>query len=106
MPANKYGAKKTEIDGFVFDSKAESRRYSELKLLEKAGEIRDLELQPNYAIVVNKTYIAAYFSDFRYFDITRKEIVVEDVKGMKTPVYRLKKKLVEAIYGIHIMEIT
>jgi hypothetical protein len=50
---NKYHARKTELDGYIFDSKAEARRYSELKLLEVAGKISNLQLQPKYPIVVN-----------------------------------------------------
>lgn len=104
---HKFGAKKTEVDGFIFDSKAEAAYYSELKLRENAeGDYRisDLELQPKFPIVVNDIHIANYFADFRYKDSQGSTIVV-DVKGMKTDVYRLKKKLVEAIYEIKITEI-
>ena len=104
MRFNKYGNIKTEVDGIKFDSKAEARRYSELKLLEKAGEISNLELQPRYDIKIGGKYIAHYKADFRYF--TAEEAVVEDVKGVKTPIYRLKKKLVEALYpGVKIVEV-
>lgn len=102
---NKYRAVKTTIDGIKFDSKAEGRRYAELKLLERAGEIRQLELQPRYSIVINGRHICNYHADFRYF--TAEQSIVEDVKGVRTPVYRLKKKLVEAVYpGIKIVEVT
>ena len=101
-PMSKYNAVKTEVDGFVFDSKAEARRYSELKLLERVGEIEKLELQPKFPIVVNGKKIATYIADFKY--ISYGSLVIEDVKGMKTPIYRLKKKLVEAIYSIEIKE--
>lgn len=99
---NKYGAKKTVVDGITFASKAEARRYGELKLLEKAGEIRHLELQPKFDLTVNGEKIGRYVADFRYREGT--ESVVEDVKGFKTPVYRLKKALVKALYGIEIRE--
>ena len=108
MPANKYGAKKTEIDGFVFASRGEGRRYSELKLLEMAGEIRDLELQPRFPCMVNGILVCDYIADFRYFDKAKNGIVVEDFKSeatKKIAVYRLKKKLVEAIYKIKIAEV-
>lgn len=120
---SKYGAKKTEVDGYVFDSRAEASHYSELKMREKAGEIFDLELQPRFECKVSNKLICTYIADFRYKEWTGEmlvtsgiggkkiatkdfEIVIIDVKGMKTPVYRLKKKLVEALYDIEIKEIT
>jgi hypothetical protein len=106
---SKYRAVPTEVDGVRFASKAEARRYGELSLLVKARKIRQLELQPEFPIVVNGVKVAKYVADFRYqtipWDYEGIETVVEDVKGMKTPVYRLKKKLVEAQYGITIREI-
>lgn len=101
---NKYGAIKIEIDGIIFDSRKESRRYSELRLLEKAGVIKDLKCQPKIDITVNHKHICNYIADFQYINEWG-ELVIEDVKGMKTPVYRLKKKLVEAIYGFSISEV-
>jgi hypothetical protein len=101
---SKYNAVKTEVDGFIFASKAEARRYSELALFEKSGEIFSLELQPKFPLVVNGEKIGTYIADFRYETKTG-DIVIEDVKGMKTPVYKLKKKLVHALYGVEIVEI-
>lgn len=94
---SKYGAKRTEIDGVTFASKRESVHYARLKLLEKAGEITQLVLQPPFPIVVNGIKVGKYLADFSY---RSKDGVLHviDVKGMKTPMYRLKKKLVEAIY--------
>lgn len=101
---NKYKAVRTEVDGITFDSKREATRYMELMLLQRAGEIERLELQPKYDCIVNGRKICTYRADFRYF--TKENSVVEDVKGMKTAVYRLKKKLVEALYpGVTIQEI-
>lgn len=100
----KYNAIKTEIDGYVFDSRAESRRYSELLMLEKAGEISNLILQPVFPLIVSGEKIGKYIADFEYTDLNGKRIV-EDVKGVKTPVYRLKKKLVKAIHKIEIVEV-
>ena len=101
---NKYKAVRTEVDGITFDSKREAARYMELMLLQRAGEIERLELQPKYDCIVNGRKICTYRADFRYF--TKESSVVEDVKGMKTAVYRLKKKLVEALYpGVTIQEI-
>jgi hypothetical protein len=102
---SKYHAIKTEIDGRVFASRAEARRYSELCLLEKAGEISFLECQPSFQIFMNKKHICNYLADFKYTDKSG-VVIIEDVKGIKTPVYRLKKKLVEAQFNITITEIT
>lgn len=102
---SKYNAKKTEVDGYLFDSRAEARRYQELKILEQAGEITALELQPKFSVYVNRQHICNYKADFRYLTRTG-ECVTEDVKGVKTAVYRLKKKLVEASYGIEITEVS
>tara|TARA_R110000824_G_scaffold36098_1_gene112426 strand:- start:2528 stop:2836 length:309 start_codon:yes stop_codon:yes gene_type:complete len=100
----KYRAIKTEVDGITFDSRKEAARYKELILLEKSGVISHLELQPQYDCVVDGKKICSYRADFRYFD--EKSCVIEDVKGYKTPVYKLKKKLVEALYpGMKIVEV-
>jgi hypothetical protein len=101
---SKYRAVRTTVDGITFASKAEARRYQELKMLVKAGVIGDLRLQPRYPFVVNRVKIGAYVGDFLY---ERDGVeIVEDVKGVLTPVYRLKKKLMKAIYGIEIQEVT
>lgn len=119
MPRNKYNAKKTVVDGITFDSIKESVRYQELKFLVYEGVIRDLELQPRYDVVVNGHKICYYKADFRYFDNEKGKQVIEDVKAMpktakgqkafkSTPawrMYRLKKKLVEALYPITINEV-
>ena len=120
---HKYGAVRTQVDGHSFDSKAEARRYAELRLLEKAGEIEGLELQPAFPLRVLLTTgtfagagaalageyptIGKYIADFRYFRLTPPMgWVVEDVKGVKTALYRWKKKHAEAQFGITITEIT
>ena len=119
MAKHKYGAVPTTVDGIRFASLKESRRYSELRLLERAGEIHLLQLQPTFALVVvpvgtrsPETRIGEYRADFAYCQCFGgvgncgwSRVVVEDVKGMKTPVYRLKKKFVEAQYGISIREV-
>ena len=99
---NKYRAIKTIVDDITFDSKKEARRYVQLKLLVKAGVVTTLELQPRYDLIINTVKCGFYKADFRYFENGKE--VVEDVKGMKTPVYNLKKKLIKAIYGIEIFE--
>ena len=102
---NKYGAIKTVVDGIKFDSKAEARRYGQLKVLKHTGVIWDLELQPKFPVVVEGKKICTYKADFSYVENGKR--IVEDVKSpitAKHPVYRIKKKLVEAIYGIEIKE--
>lgn len=96
---NKYRNKKTEIDGIVFDSKAEAVRYRELKLLELTGEIVHLELQPRFDIVPSVKWNGktlrkrVYIADFKYYETQTGRFVVEDVKGMRTQVYTLKRQL-------------
>lgn len=112
--SHKYGAQPTTVDGIRFASKAEARRYTELKLLEQAGEIRELELQPKFPLMApgrgtggpyERVCLGHYVADFRYRAGPRGILTIEDVKGMKTPLYRWKKKHVEAQYGITIQEI-
>lgn len=103
---SKYHAQPTTRQGIRFASKKEARRYEELMLLLRAGEIRDLKLQPQYTL--QESYIAPegdrvqairYVADFSYERRTKPDItgqewwipVVEDVKGQKTQVYELKK---------------
>ena len=99
----KYHNSKTIIDGIKFDSKKESLRYQELKLLEKNGDITELELQPRFTLQPKyrkngKTIRKIeYVADFSYRDKKGKHIV-EDVKGIKTEVYKLKKKIFEYKY--------
>jgi hypothetical protein len=111
--ASKYGNKRVEVDGITFDSQAETKRYAELKLLEKAGQISGLRLQPRFPFYyqpakgMTSELIFTYVADFSYVDNVPPHpmTVVEDVKGFRTPLYRLKKKLIEAQYGIAIIEI-
>ena len=101
--AHKYRAIAVEVDGHKFPSKAEARRYGELKLLERAGEIRQLELHPRYRLIVNGIDCGYYEADAKYYQ--GDTLVVEDTKGVRTETYNLKKKLVFAIYGINVTEI-
>ena len=99
-----------------FDSKKEAARYQELLILQSAGEIRDLCTQIPFDLIVNKMRICRYVADFVYYvddpselTIAETELVfdkqvVEDCKGVKTPIYRIKCKLMKAIYGIEIKE--
>ena len=96
---NKYHNKQVVIDGVKFDSKLEATRYTELKLLERSGQIKDLKLQPSYELIPtfrkgNKTYKkASYIADFSYYDNELNKTIIEDTKGFKTDVYILKKKI-------------
>lgn len=99
---SKYGAKKTEIDGLKFDSKAEAARYTVLKKLAGIGIVKNLRLQVVYKLAVNGQLICKYIADFVY-DKDGVE-VVEDVKGMRTREYVLKRKLMKAVFGIVIKE--
>lgn len=104
---HKYRAQPTVVDGIRFDSKAEARRYVELKLLVRAGQISMLTLQPSFDCIVNGQLICRYRADFEYMDHNGERLTVEDVKSpitAKNPVYRIKKKLVEALYQIQIRE--
>jgi len=102
---NKFGATKTTVDGIEFDSKAEASRYSQLRFLEKAGKIKNLERQVRYDLVVNGVNCGFYKADFRYWDQGSSQHIVEDVKGVRTPVFALKAKLMKALHRVEIVEI-
>lgn len=114
-PRNKYGAIPTIVHGIRFDSTKESRRYLELRLLERARVIRDLEMQPRYPIDVvalatrrgELVNCGQFTADFRYVEVATGAVVVEDTKSgpTKTTAYRLRKRLVEAIHGVTIREV-
>ena len=100
----KYRAQPTVVDGIRCDSTAAARRDGDLKVMEKAGLITDLELQPTFPVKINGIKVFTYRADFRYVDLDG--VVIEDVKGYKTPLYKLKKKCVEAAYpGVVIIEV-
>ena len=118
---NKYSNKKVEVDGIIFDSKREAKRYQELLLLEKAGAITNLQRQVKYVLIPTqrepdtvgarggihkgKTIEkeCAYYADFVYQQ--NGETVVEDTKGMRTTDYIIKRKLMLHVHGIRIREI-
>lgn len=108
---NKYRNIKVECDGHKFDSRKEADYYLWLKALQKLGNIRDLELQKEYILqdkfkLNNKTIRKiTYVADFTYYSYIDKKVHVVDVKGFKTEVYKLKKKLFEYKYGIEIEEV-
>lgn len=94
-----------EIDGIKFDSRAEARRYNELKLLQREGSICKLELQPKFPLAINGQLICTYIADFSYE--LRGYRFIEDVKSKatKTPQYRIKMKLLKALTGIEVREV-
>lgn len=98
---NKYRNVRTVVDGLKFDSKAEAARYGELKLLDKAGQIYALQRQRRWPLRVDGVKVSTYISDFDYMDANDRQ-VVEDVKGMETAVFKLKRKMFEAQYGLKI----
>jgi len=115
---SKYGAKKVLVNGIRFDSKREAARYQFLKAREEAGEISNLELQPSFKLksgdrpilLKSKGYPngrqATYFADFAYWCPVQEKRVIEDSKGLKTDVYKLKKAIVEAQFpGVKIIEV-
>lgn len=103
---HKYGAKRTDCaSGHSHPSKAEAKRCNDLAMLERCKLISELMQQPKFPCVVAGVKICTYVADFSYRD-ERGELIIEDVKGQPTPVYRLKKKLVEALYpNVKIMEV-
>ena len=104
MKYNKYSNIKTEVDGIKFDSKREANRYAELKMLEKAGIIQELELQPSFIICDKVKWngrswgTRKYKADFKYYDNTFKRMTVEDCKGTITPLYSLKRQIFLSLY--------
>lgn len=104
---NKYSnIKTTTADGIKHDSRKEARRWVELTLLQRAGEISDLKRQVKYELIPKQEGERAvtYIADFVYTDKKTGSTVIEDCKGFKTDVYKLKKKLLQWRYGIKIKE--
>jgi len=102
---NKFHAKKTEVDGITFYSKREATRYQDLRAMQQHGLISDLVLQPRFPLIVNDVKVGTYIADFQYVEDGKK--IIEDVKAphlRKHMYYRLKNRLMRAIYGIEIRE--
>jgi len=126
---SKYGAKRVTVDGFNFDSKREAARYRELDLRQRAGDIRRLRLQPHYTLFVpvlhqlalrdvnavaattERRAVCEYVADFEYEESDRGyggvswALVIEDAKGVRTDIYKLKRRMFESQYDIQIKEI-
>ncbi len=105
---SKYRNQKTEYGGRMFDSKKEADYARTLEYLKHAHELKDrvvrVEYQVPFSIKAKNIHISTYFADFRVtYGDKRQEVI--DVKGMKTPVYKLKKRLVEALHNVKIIEV-
>lgn len=121
---NKYHNRQTQVDGLHFDSQREAQRYCDLSLLQRAGQISNLELQKTYELIpaqyetfprFGKTgqrlkdgrrcveKAVTYVADFVYLQAGK--LIVEDAKGIKTPEYIIKRKLMLYIHGIRIHEV-
>lgn len=126
MKRSKYSNRKTVVNGIEFDSQKEARRYQELRLLERSGKISNLRLQVKYVLIPTQRTASfelyksgpkkgmrksgkvlenecAYIADFVYTQGGSE--IVEDAKGMRTAVYRIKRKLMLERYGIQIQEV-
>ena len=109
--ASKYSNKKVTIDGITFDSKKEAKVYGELKALLSAGEIKSLDRQVNYTLIPSQRIDGKviekpvqYKADFVVHH-NDGETAIIDAKGMRTPVYVIKRKLMLQIHGIRIQEV-
>ena len=120
---NKYHNHKVELQGEVFDSKKEATRWLELKALEKAGKISGLQRQKKFELIpaqyeegttgprggYKKGKLlereVVYYADFVYFDEEEKDFVIEDAKGVRTPEYVIKRKLLLWLRGYQIREV-
>lgn len=108
LKKHKYGAVRTEIDGITFDSKREARRYVQLKQMELAGIIQNLEINAKLSVKIEFVFerdgvkFGSYQPDFRYLE--NGQTIIEDAKGKKTKAYINKRRLMKELYGIHIRE--
>ena len=115
LSVSKYGNRRTTVDGVTYDSAKEARRGAELRLMERAGLIRDLRRQVRFCLVPTiegegrkvRQRAAYYVADFEYWEKVgdKWRHVVEDVKGVRTDVYKLKKKIMLWRYGIEVREV-
>ncbi len=100
--ASKYRNKQTTVDGLKFPSRKEAGRWVELSRQQAAGLISDLKRQVRFPIRINGLLVCTYVADFVYLEAGA--VIVEDCKGFRTPIYKLKAKLVKAALGITIRE--
>ncbi|WP_200817053.1 DUF1064 domain-containing protein [Chitinophaga eiseniae] len=102
---SKYGNNRTEVDGIWFDSAKEAARYSTLRLMERAGLIRDLRRQVAFELNDGGTHSLKYIADFVYIDCTTSLQVVEDAKGFRTQEYLKRRRLMKNVHNIEIKEV-
>lgn len=104
LSMSKYHSKKETVDGITFASRKEASRYRQLKLMEKAKAIQGLAMQVKFPLIKKSEHgrEIKYVADFVYYEDGH--LVVEDVKGYRTDVYKLKKRLMAELYGIDIKE--
>lgn len=102
---NKYGARKTVVDGIRFDSKREAERWCELCIMANAGDIQSLQRQVRFEILpkTDKYRARYYVADFVYR--RNGQLIVEDSKGARTDIYKLKRAMFYQRYGIEIREV-
>lgn len=106
---SKYGNKRVTVDGIRFDSIREANRWQELRLMERAGAVRDLQRQVSFELIPAQRVSGRqlkpirYIADFSYLD-ERGNRIIEDSKGAKTPVYCIKKRMLLWLYGIEVLE--
>lgn len=104
---SKYGNRKVTVDGVTFDSAKEAARWHNLRLLERAGQIRNLRRQVRYDFTINGVKVGSYIADHEYDELNNGvwEPVTEDVKGFKTQVYALKRRMMLGFHNIKIREV-
>jgi hypothetical protein len=108
---SKYQAQRTVADGLTFASKREASRYHMLVLLQKQGLISGLQMQVKFELAPGchlngrRKPPVRYFADFVYTDCVKGSRIVEDAKGVSTPLYRLKKHLMKTVHGIEVTEV-
>lgn len=115
MRMSKYGNRRITVDGETFDSQREYRRWCELRLMEKAGLIKELRRQVKFVLIPAQRSggkvaerECAYIADFVYLEkmgLNEWKTVVEDAKGCRTEVYKIKRKLMRYVHGIEVQEV-
>lgn len=102
---SKYGNLPCFVDGRRFASRRERDAFLKLDALQKGGVVRELRTQVPYPLVVNGMTVCTYVADFVFYDTELQKEVVADAKGMRTDVYKIKKKLMRAVHNIDILEL-
>lgn len=102
---SKYHNVVTWVGAEKFDSAAEAERYKHLLLLVKGGQVRDLERQKSFDLIVNDILVCRYVADFYYFSVPHAAWITEDKKGKRTKEYIIKRKLMRACLGITVKEV-